>query len=156
MNGHSQTIGQLTGAVGSVLNINGGSLTISNGGTSSGTLAGSGNLNIDNGVFNVNGSNASLSATTTIASGAEVKLDNVQGLGAGNIIADGHLNLNTVEGKLSNNLSGKGEVSFSESNVALEGDNRGFSGHVKLDKNTQLVASAAGHLGEQPFTIRVT
>lgn len=83
MNGHSQTIGQLTGAVGSVLNINGGSLTISNGGTSSGTLAGSGNLNIDNGVFNVNGSNASLSATTTIASGAEVKLDNVQGLGPG-------------------------------------------------------------------------
>ena len=67
------------------------------------------------------GNNASLNATTTIASGAEVTLDNVQGLGTGEIISDGHLNLNAVEGHLSNNLSGKGEVSFSESNVALEG-----------------------------------
>lgn len=148
MNGHSQTIGQLTSAAGSVLNINGGSLTISNGGTSAGALVGSGNLNIDNGVFSVKGSNASLSATTAIASGAEVTLDNVQGLGTGEIIADGHLNLNAVEGHLSNNLSGKGEVSFSESNVALKGDNSGFSGQLNLDKNTQLVASAAEHLGE--------
>lgn len=156
MNGHSQTIGQLTSAAGSVLNINGGSLTISNGGTSAGALVGSGNLNIDNGVFSVKGSNASLSATTAIASGAEVTLDNVQGLGTGEIIADGHLNLNAVEGHLSNNLSGKGEVSFSESNVALKGDNSGFSGQLNPDKNTQLVASAAEHLGRRRFTIRVT
>lgn len=67
------------------------------------------------------GCNASLNATTAIASGAEVTLDNAQGLGTGKIIADGHLNLNAVEGHLSNNLSGKGEVSFSESNVALKG-----------------------------------
>ncbi|MEG2566461.1 MAG: autotransporter outer membrane beta-barrel domain-containing protein, partial [Acinetobacter sp.] len=148
MNGHNQTIGQLTGAVGSVLNINGGSLTISNGGTSAGALVGSGNLNIDAGTLNVNGSNASLSATTAIALGAEVVLDNVQGLGTGNIISDGHLNLNTVEGQLSNNLSGKGIVSFSESKIALEGDNSGFSGQFDLDKNAQLVVSASSHLGD--------
>lgn len=148
MNGHSQTIGQLTGAAGSVLNINGGSLTISNGGTSAGTLTGNGNLSIDTGILNVSGSNADLSATTTIASGAEVALDNIQGLGSGNIISDGRLNLNTVEGQLSNNLSGKGEVSFSEANVALEGDNSGFSGQFNLDNNTQLVVSASNHLGD--------
>lgn len=38
MNGHSQTAGKLNGAAGSVLNINGGDLTLTSGGISAGTL----------------------------------------------------------------------------------------------------------------------
>ncbi|MCZ6343822.1 hypothetical protein O5286_28825, partial [Escherichia coli] len=46
MNGHSQIVGTLNGSADSLLSLNGGSLTVTNGGTSSGSLTGSGELNI--------------------------------------------------------------------------------------------------------------
>ncbi|EHE2618995.1 autotransporter outer membrane beta-barrel domain-containing protein, partial [Escherichia coli] len=53
MNGHSQTAGKLNGAAGSVLNINGGDLTLTSGGISAGTLTGSGSLNLSSGEFSI-------------------------------------------------------------------------------------------------------
>ncbi|EIE6663560.1 autotransporter outer membrane beta-barrel domain-containing protein, partial [Escherichia coli] len=46
MNGHSQTAGKLNGTAGSVLNINGGNLTLTEGGVSAGILSGNGALNV--------------------------------------------------------------------------------------------------------------
>lgn len=55
MNGHSQTIGKLSGEVDSILHLNGGDLTIAEGGSFSGSLAGSGSLAINAGTFTVSG-----------------------------------------------------------------------------------------------------
>lgn len=53
MNGHSQTAGKLNGAAGSVLNINGGNLTLTEGGVSAGILSGNGALNVSGGVLDI-------------------------------------------------------------------------------------------------------
>ncbi|WP_149451497.1 hypothetical protein, partial [Escherichia albertii] len=53
MNGHSQTAGKLNGATDSVLNINGGNLTLTEGGISAGSLTGNGSLNISGGELDI-------------------------------------------------------------------------------------------------------
>ncbi|MEX3242535.1 autotransporter-associated beta strand repeat-containing protein, partial [Serratia quinivorans] len=55
LNGKTQTLGALNGAAGSTLNINGGTLNLSNGGTSAGALTGAGQLNVTGGTLDVQG-----------------------------------------------------------------------------------------------------
>ena len=147
MNGHSQIIGKLAAEAGSLLNINGGKLTISHGGVASGELAGGGELFIAADKLTVNGANKNLSATTTINQEASAELNNTLGLGIGDIANKGELLLNTADGVLYNNISDNGAVALKDSDVVLTGDNSKFAGTFTIDSTSQLTAGSAQHLG---------
>ncbi|MBE5253298.1 hypothetical protein [Mixta mediterraneensis] len=147
MRGHAQTVGKLTAGKGSLTSLNGGHLTLTDGGESAGELAGTGRLTVAGGTLNVAGANAALKATTTIARGATASLNNALGLGTGNIVAAGLLNLNNAAGVLYNSLSDAGKVALNASDVALAGDNSGFSGTFAVDNASTLSVSAVRQLG---------
>lgn len=148
MNGHSQTVGILNTASDSVVNIAGGVLDITNGGTVDGTLQGAGSLNVNGGTLTVNGSNSALLVTTSIATGSDVQLNQTGGLGLGSIINNGLLMMNNAAGNLFNNLSGTGETQVaSTSDVRLLGDNSAFSGRFNVDSESALTATHQNSLG---------
>ncbi|PKH26636.1 autotransporter outer membrane beta-barrel domain-containing protein [Enterobacterales bacterium CwR94] len=148
MNGHSQTIGELNTAAGSQVDINGGELSISNGGVVNGNLQGNGALNVAGGTLQVNGSNAALTANTAIAASANVELNNTQGLGSGNIENLGVLTLNDATGNLLNSLSGNGVTEIAQnSDVILRGDNSGFSGQFSIENGAALTTTGQSGLG---------
>ncbi|CNM05152.1 autotransporter outer membrane beta-barrel domain-containing protein [Yersinia frederiksenii] len=148
MNGHSQTVGELSGIAGSSLNFNGGNLTLSQGGVSDGELTGSGALTIAADILTVNGANNGLSATTTIANGAQALLDNAAGLGNGNIVNAGLLTLTGAAGQLANAISDAGSVVLQDnSDITASGDNSLFSGLFDINNASQLTVSQAANLG---------
>lgn len=147
MRGHAQTVGKLTAKEGSITQLNGGHLTLTDGGESAGDLAGEGRLTVAGGILNVSGGNAALEATITIAREATASLNNTLGLGTGNIIAAGLLNLNNAAGVLYNSLSEAGRVALNASDVALAGDNSGFSGTFEVGDTSTLSVSAARQFG---------
>ncbi|MWO79924.1 hypothetical protein, partial [Escherichia coli] len=91
---HSQTVGTLNGSADSLLSLNGGSLTVTNGGTSTGSLTGSGELNIQGGTLDIAGDNSNLTANVNIANSANVLVSHAQGLGSANVENNGTLALN--------------------------------------------------------------
>ncbi|EDQ7941400.1 autotransporter outer membrane beta-barrel domain-containing protein [Salmonella enterica] len=148
LNGTAQTAGELAGDVSSVLDINGGSLSLTNGGYSNGSLTGSGKLNVDGGVLSIDGANISLSTTTTISSGAEVVISDAQGAGTGDIADEGTLTLDSVLGMLANSISGSGNVDATNStNATVAGDNSAFSGLFNIDSGSNLTVSEQNNLG---------
>ncbi|CQJ14530.1 autotransporter outer membrane beta-barrel domain-containing protein [Yersinia mollaretii] len=153
MNGHSQTVGELNSTAGSSVNLNGGSLTLSQGGLSEGELTGSGELTIAADTLTVNGANNTLTATTTIASGAQALLNNAVGLGSGNIVNAGLLTLKSAAGQLANAISDAGSVVLEDnSDITLSGNNSLFSGLFDITGGSQLTASQAEHLGTAAVT----
>lgn len=148
MNGHRQTVGMLSTAAGSTVNIAGGTLDITQGGTVDGALQGTGALNVNGGTLKVNGSNTALSATTSIAAGADAQLNQTTGLGMGSIVNHGLLAVKNAAGDLYNSLSGSGETQIaSASDVRLLGDNSGFSGTFTTDSDSTLTATRQNSLG---------
>ncbi len=147
MNGHSQTVGKLNGAAGSVLNINGGNLTLTEGGVSVGILSGNGALNVSGGVLDITGASSTFIASTTIAKDAVIRINDVSGLGTANISNAGTLSLTHASGSLGNNLSGTGTISLFSSDTQLSGNNSNYSGLFVVDDNSQLTASATENLG---------
>ena len=148
LNGTVQMAGQLASDVNSVLDVNGGSLSLANGGYSNGSLTGSGKLNVDGGVLSIDGANSGLSATTTISSGAEVVINNAKGAGTGDIADEGILTLDGATGTLANNISGTGHVDATNTtNAAVTGDNSGFSGLFNIDDGSNLTVNKQNHLG---------
>lgn len=151
INGTTQAADLLAGQSGSTLNLNGGKLTLRNGGMSAGSLTGSGDLNIDNGILDIRGANSNLSATTNISNGAEVILNNSQGAGAGNIVDEGLLTLKGTSGAMSNKISGAGEVRTSNNaDTDITGNNSGFTGLFTIDSGSNLGVSASVNLGSAP------
>lgn len=153
MNGHNQTIGELKGDTGSLLNLNGGNLTLSQGGVVEGELTGTGTLTIAADVLTVNGASSDLSAATTIASGAQVLLNNAAGLGSGDIINAGLLTLKGAAGQLANTISDVGNVVLQDnSDIIVSGDNSQFSGRFDINTGSQLTVSRAENLGSASVT----
>lgn len=153
MNGYSQTVGELNGTANSLLNLNGGNLTLSQGGVSEGELTGSGALTIAADVLTINGANSGLSAVTTIANGAQALLNNAAGLGNGAIVNAGLLTLKGVSGQLANAVSAAGSVVLQDnSDITLTGDNSLFSGLFDINNASQLTAAQAEHLGTAALT----
>ncbi|MCU6359052.1 autotransporter outer membrane beta-barrel domain-containing protein [Enterobacter quasiroggenkampii] len=153
MRGHAQTIGTLSTDAGSRVNLNDGRLTLDNGGRTIGELAGKGQLNIAGGVLNISGANAALQADTTIASAASVGLDNSAGLGSGHIVNNGILQFKKAVGKLTNALSGKGQIKVdSGSDVVLQGDNQQYAGRFDISTDSALRATAQNSLGTASVT----
>ncbi|MDD8654350.1 autotransporter outer membrane beta-barrel domain-containing protein [Escherichia coli] len=141
MNGHSQTAGKLNGASGSVLNINGGNLTLEKGGISAGKLTGSGSLNVGGGVFDVAGTGDALTANISIAEKATVQVHNSDGLGKGRIDTAGSL----ILGKPNSPVL----LTNSEVNIARQGILSGFggvSGNVTNSGTLDLRADAPGNV----------
>lgn len=148
MNGKTQAIGTLAGLAGSSLDLRGGALSITNGGSSAGQLAGAGALNLTGGTLAVLGANTGLSARTTIDAGASAVLDSTGGLGSGAIANAGNLQLKGANGTLANALSGAGVVALTDAaSVNAAGDNRAFSGRFSTDVGTTLTVSQAANLG---------
>lgn len=151
LNGKTQTLGSLSGAAGSTLNLNGGKLTLSQGGQSDGRLTGAGTLALNGGTTTINGANSGLSAAVTLNNTAQALLSDVVGLGVGTVNLNGTgtaLRFNNASGTLVNTLSGTGDAHLQgNSAVLLSGNNSGFSGSFTLDSGTTLTASAAQNLG---------
>ncbi|MDR2214356.1 MAG: autotransporter outer membrane beta-barrel domain-containing protein, partial [Nevskiaceae bacterium] len=157
INARTQTIGVFTGSSGSTLNINGGALTLLEGGVSSGTLTGAGTINLSAGDFDVNGGNAGLSANVNVANGASATLDNVAGLGnSGTVTLTGNgalpavLNIGgaTASGNLSKTIAGAGNVNLlGGANVTATANNTAFSGAWDIASGAVLRVSAEQNLG---------
>ncbi|MCX8475870.1 MAG: autotransporter-associated beta strand repeat-containing protein [Sphingomonas sp.] len=146
IDGRTQAVGALD--VRGTLALDGGNLSVANGGTSTGSLNGGGSLNLTGGTLAIQGANAQLSASVTIASGAAVMLTDVQGLGTGAIADAGMLTLDGASGTLANALSGAGGVALTNAaSVTLGGNNSGFSGLFAIAQGTSLTASLPQHLG---------
>jgi fibronectin-binding autotransporter adhesin len=146
INGRTQVVGALD--VRGTLALEGGNVTIANGGTAAGTLTGGGSLNLTGGTLAVDGANAQLSANIAIAPGATAVLTNTQGLGMGAIVDAGTLTLAGASGTLANALSGAGTVGLTDAaSVALGGNNTGFSGVFAIAQGSSLSASLPQHLG---------
>ncbi|EMF0716275.1 autotransporter-associated beta strand repeat-containing protein [Citrobacter freundii] len=144
LNGKTQTVGKLNGDAGSLLNVNGGTLALSNGGVSAGTLTGAGKLSVLGGTFDVRGANTGLSVVSQISKGATASLNNVAGLGSGNIITDGTLALNGAVGTMTNNISGTGElVKQGAGEVVLTGQT-GWTGDTHIDGGELVLDGSRG------------
>ncbi|MCS2164216.1 autotransporter outer membrane beta-barrel domain-containing protein [Scandinavium manionii] len=153
MAGHSQTIGKLTTEASAVTDLNGGALTIKDGGTVDGGLKGEGDLNLAGGTLTIKGANAELAAATAIDSGAEAVLNDVTGLGSGAIADEGALTLKGAKGAFANILSGSGVVNAHEgSDVELTADNSAFAGNFDVAADSQLTATEQANLGTASLT----
>lgn len=146
--GYRQTVGELNGASGSTLNLNGGSLTMLNGGTSSGTLTGSGQMTVSGGTLNVTNANAGLSATTTVNAGATALLNDTSALGTGGVVANGTVAIDSASGTFVNALSGNGTLSSQNgTNVLVSGNNASFSGEMTIDAASTLTVKESKNVG---------
>jgi len=153
MNGHSQTVGLLNTRSGATTNLNGGNLTVADGGLVEGALKGAGELNLTGGELTIKGANAELAANTTIASAAQAVLNDVQGLGTGSVVDNGELTLNAATGSLANSLSGKGKVTSQQaSDIKLTADNSGFGGVFGVAADSKLSATEQANLGTAAVT----
>lgn len=159
MNGKAQTVGFLQSAANSQVNLNGGALSLSHGGVSDGELTGAGELNVLADTLTVNGANSGLSATTTVENGATVALNDVAGLGIGDIVNAGKVVFSDAVGTVVNSIrdgvagttralsATAGSVDLVNSQLVLDGDNSGFSGVFNIDSASELTASEAKQLG---------
>ncbi|HHI8418166.1 TPA: autotransporter outer membrane beta-barrel domain-containing protein, partial [Escherichia coli] len=141
MNGHSQTAGKLNGAAGSVLNINGGNLTLTEGGVSAGILSGNGALNVSGGVLDITGASSALTATTTVGEKATVKVHDNDALGTGTVNTAGTLILGKTDSPV---MLASSQVNITE-NGTLSGYG-GVSGNVTNSGTLDLRADAPGNV----------
>ncbi|MDM0043956.1 autotransporter outer membrane beta-barrel domain-containing protein [Variovorax dokdonensis] len=143
LNGKTQTIGAFNGETNSTLDINGGALGIANGGISAGALKGKGRLNVAGGVLDVQGANRALAANTTIATGAEVRINDVAGLGSGAIDHQGVLTVDGAQGELVNAVSGAGDLVKRGGGTLSVGDSVRHSGTSRIEAGELMVGDAA-------------
>lgn len=141
MNGYSQTAGKLNGAAGSVLNINGGDLTLTSGGISAGTLTGSGSLNLSSGEFSITGASNTLTATTMVGEKATVKVHDNDSLGTGTVNTAGTLILGNAGAPV---MLASSQVNITE-NGTLSGYG-GVAGNVTNSGTLDLRADAPGNV----------
>ncbi|OYQ89683.1 hypothetical protein B9T21_02730 [Wohlfahrtiimonas chitiniclastica] len=146
LNGKTQAVGSLKNE--GKFDLAGGTLTITNEGgasTSSGELIGAGDLMIAAGDFNITTANKDLAAGLGIHSGASVSLSNAGTLGTSKVAVDGALNLN-ANSTLANQFKGTGTVN-TNADIALTGDNSGFTGAQNIGDKASLTVSNQSALG---------
>ncbi|WP_025297177.1 autotransporter-associated beta strand repeat-containing protein [Chania multitudinisentens] len=154
INGHTQTVGALNSASDGTLMLNGGALTVNNGGVADGALTGAGSLTLVGGTLAVNNNNTGFSGMTTVDSGATASVTQAQGLGTGNIAVDGTLHLDGTAGGLAaatlgNALQGSGDTVLSNAaDVTLSGDNSAYVGTFTTQAGTTLTATSGDNLGQ--------
>lgn len=148
INGFSQSIGALNGVAGSTMALNGGALTITNGGQSDGALTGGGSLNLTGGELTISNANDGLTAAVDIADGATAHLKNAVALGSGDVALDGTLVLDSVTGSFANAVQGAGAMNLvNASDVTLTGNNAGYSGNIDIDAANRLTVQQPANIG---------
>ncbi|MBS7833443.1 autotransporter outer membrane beta-barrel domain-containing protein [Wohlfahrtiimonas chitiniclastica] len=147
LNGKTQVVGSLKNE--GKFDLAAGSLTITNAGgaasTSSGELLGAGGLIISAGDLSITSVNNDLAAEVAIKSGASVTLDDAGTLGTSTAAVDGALNLN-ANSTLANQLKGTGSVN-THADIALTGDNSGFTGAQNIGNQASLTVGSQSALG---------
>ncbi|WP_018121953.1 autotransporter outer membrane beta-barrel domain-containing protein [Wohlfahrtiimonas chitiniclastica] len=147
LNGKTQAVGSLTNE--GKVDFAGGTLTIMNAGgaasTSSGELSGIGNLIISAGDLSITSVNNDLDASIDIHSGASMSLSDTGTLGSSQIAVDGALNLN-ADATFGNTLAGSGVVN-TNADIALTGDNSGFTGAQNIGNQASLTVGSQSALG---------
>jgi len=157
--GNSQTVGTLTTASTSTLNLNSGQLVVLSGGSIDGILAGAGTLNITGGTLAITAANTTLTAVTNIAAGATATLGNTAALGTGAINlqdATSALTLaNTSPGAFANSITGTGILNLNGSALTtLASANPAFAGQTNV--NGPVSASNLAALGASAINIGST
>ncbi|MDY8912143.1 autotransporter adhesin glycoprotein EhaJ [Escherichia coli] len=149
LNGESQSFDSVSVGVGSMLDLDGGELTIGHGSRYrwvsffEGIVTGSGLLNLYS-ELNIRSTSdlSGLSATINIEQGAQV-ISETTNLGRGDIVVDGLLSIfSPAGGDLSNSLSGSGEVS-TVWDLTVSGDNDSFNGTWIIGANKDMDADLA-------------
>lgn len=147
LNGHSQTVGQLS--VDGMLDLASGTLNVSNGGTTAaGTLRGAGSFNLTGGTLTLMGANPDLAATTQIAVGAVMVLKDTSGLGSGDVIANGTLNLDAFSGTFMNQVSGIGSIDIKDNSTVTLANTQNYSGGTKVSPGATITLMADTALGQ--------
>jgi len=148
----TQYIGSLNSDVGSVSALDQGILNIAEGGHVAGQITSSADahLNVNGGTLDISSANTDYHGTTSVSSSAVTDIHHVAGLGDGQIVLAGTLNvIQAAAGNLNNALSGSGEANITDhSDVNLAGDNTGFRGHFNVSKESILRASSAQNIGD--------
>lgn len=146
IHGYQQTLGAVESQQGSIIDLAGGSLTMTDSSEIAGALTGSGALNFIGGQTAIHGENTTLSADITIESGASVTLDNTRGLGTAGIDTSGFLKFNSTSGRFENPLSNTGIVVLNDSDIQFTADNSHFSGTVEIGDGSQLTVNTGDQL----------
>ncbi|ELV08948.1 Hypothetical protein F387_00344, partial [Wohlfahrtiimonas chitiniclastica SH04] len=156
LNGKTQTVGSLKNE--GKFDLAAGALTITNAGgaasTSSGELLGAGDLTITSGELKITYTNNELAASIDIHSGASVSLSDVGTLGTSKVAVDGALNLNE-NSTLANQLTGRGAVN-TNTDIALTGDNSGFTGAQNIGDLASLTVNNQAALGSGQVNFETT
>ncbi|MBS0849099.1 autotransporter outer membrane beta-barrel domain-containing protein, partial [Citrobacter sp. JGM124] len=148
INNTTQTAGKLNSAINTVLNLNGGTLTVKDGGQIAGTLLGAGQFNLQGGQLAISQANTGFTGNTSIDSAASATLNNVAGLGSGSIANKGTLTLDGAEGNFANNLTENGKLQLqNKAAITLTGNNSQYSGAFITDEGTSITASKADQVG---------
>ncbi|MCC4605541.1 autotransporter outer membrane beta-barrel domain-containing protein [Xanthomonas campestris] len=144
LRGHTQAVGALDTADGSLLDLGGGSLSVK-GGAIAGRLAGDGALVFVDGNTAITGANADLQAAVSIAPSATAILSQGNGLGQGDIALQGGLVLGGSEAAtLSNVLTGSGAVTNTGDWTLAQGNTFTGGTTVSSGRLTLLASDAAG------------
>jgi outer membrane autotransporter protein len=166
--GTSQIIGALKAQAGSFLNLDNGTLTIAHDNDVStnpnanvstaqaNTLIGAGQLNLEDGRFDVTGANRNLQANVNIAVPAIANLNDAVGLGNdGTATVMGALSFNGAAGDLRKTMAGAGAINLNSAaniSIAATASNDGFAGTWNLAPGTVLrvgpPAAGANALGD--------
>lgn len=149
LQGNQQKVGSLATEVGSVIKLDGGALTLGDGGKLQGEIQGEGELNLTHDTLTITSDNNDFSGTTNIASDAKAIISQLHGLGSGAIVADGTLEMQGMQGELANNLSGAlGHVALTQgTDLGFSGNNESFTGTVDISDDSTLTASTSSQIG---------
>jgi len=153
---NTQTVGTLTTAANSTLNLGTGALTVNNGGDIAGTLAGAGALNLLGGTTTVSSANPAATFTTTIAPNATATLRDTAALGAGTInlaAPTSVLNVtNATTGTLANPLTGSGALNLAGTGTTtIATANPNYTGATTI--TAPVTAANAAALGAGPIAV---
>ncbi|MFO6298606.1 autotransporter family protein [Rahnella selenatireducens] len=149
LNGKSQTVGSLSSAAGSTLDINNGTMTISHGGESDGGIVGKGNLIIDNGIFNANGDNAAFGGTFVINEGATLVVEQNKNLGssAATVNDNGLLQINNnTDWALTQAVTGTGGLNKNGTGTLIVNHGLTYTGDTHVSQGTLQIGETQGSL----------
>ncbi|OAM91512.1 hypothetical protein AW736_02760 [Termitidicoccus mucosus] len=146
LNGKAQTVGALDTAANTRLDLAGGTLAVTNGGTVGGALAGAGTLALG-GLAGITTSNAAFAASVGVT--GTTTLRSTQALGdTGTLDAAGRVRLENATGALAKTIAGTGTVALAgSSSVALTATNA-LHGQWRVAQNTALSASSTANLSD--------
>ncbi|MBS7835639.1 autotransporter outer membrane beta-barrel domain-containing protein [Wohlfahrtiimonas chitiniclastica] len=151
---HAQNVASVTASKNTQLNLNAGTLTLTDNqihamdGQLKGTQQSA--LNVQQGTLKVGASNEALASQVTLGKQVTADLAKADALGKGNLTLDGAntVNINGA-GTLANAIKGDGTtaVNLNQGEVTLKGDNSALAGKINIAKSATANVTAMNNLG---------